>query len=317
MLGSWRFLVVTGPPDDRLSQLLEAQHACVSRRQLLAAGLTDNQIRTRTTRHQLELVHLGVYTAAGIPELPLRLEAAALLACGPAAVLGLLTAAEMWKLLPPPPGPSRVSVLVTAGSRGRSLAGIDLHRTTTLTTGDIRHLHGLPLTSPERTLIDLASLDAVGDRQLEHALDEALGRRITSLTKLTDAIAGHRSQPGAARLKRQIAARTTSTITKSDFEARFLKLIRQAGLPDPQTQARFGVFEVDAYWPHARFAVEFDSYQWHRVKTNFERDRRKDRTLQRLGIQVTRITWSQMRNDALELIADIATTIAQRARDAA
>lgn len=312
VVGSLRLMHLSGPPDRRLAQLLAAQHGCVARRQLLAAGLSRTQIQTRIARGQLERAHRGVYSVIGAPDQPLRRETAALLACGPAAALGRMTAARMWKLIPTARDTDRIDIVMPTGSRGRSRAGIQIRQTTTLTTNDLRRNHGLPVTSPERTLIDIASLDSVGNRTLETALDEALGQRITSLTKLTEQIRNHQAQPGAARLNHLIAARTTSTITKRQAEALFLSLIRQAGLPDPETQAKVGVFEIDAYWPQARFAVEYDSHQWHALKTNFERDRRKDRALQRLSIQVLRITWEQMRNDALALMVDIATTIERR-----
>ena len=60
--------------------------------------------------------------------------------------------------------------------------------------------------------------------------------------------------------------------------------------------------------------VEIDGYQWHTVLSNFNRDRRKDRALQRLGIQVSRVTWGQMEGEAMQLIAEIATTLALRMR---
>lgn len=178
---------------------------------------------------------------------------------------------------------------------------------------DIRFRQGLPVTSPERSLIDIAALLTLSTRQLEQALDEALGQRLTTLAKLSGRIAANPTQPGAARLEHLLDVRTTSTITKREAEARFLELIRRARLPDPQTQAKIDdVFTVDAYWPQARFAIEYDSYQWHVLKTNFDRDRRKDRALQKLNIESRRVTWQQMTTDTLELIADVAATIARR-----
>lgn len=297
-----------------MTQLLSLQHGCVSRRQLLTAGLTRGQIEHRLDRGRLEPVHRGVYTVAGVPDVPLRREAAALLACGPAAVLGLLTAARMWKLFPAPSDASPIDVLLTDGNRGRTRAGIELHRTATITGADRRVLLGLPVTSPVRTLVDVATLDCVSDRRLERALDEALGLRITSIAKLTVAIAAHPGRPGISRVRELLAQRQGSTVTRTDAEERFLALIREAGLPDPQMQAPIAGFEVDAYWPEARFVVEFDSYRWHMLRGNFERDRRKDRALQGLGLLVSRVTWEQMRDERLKVATDIATALARRMR---
>jgi Transcriptional regulator, AbiEi antitoxin len=78
VLGGSRFLVVAGTPDHRLTQLARAQRGCVSRRQLLAAGLSPAQIRTRIGRGQLATVHLGVYLVAGAVGVPLHRQVAAL-----------------------------------------------------------------------------------------------------------------------------------------------------------------------------------------------------------------------------------------------
>lgn len=256
MLGKLGFLHVSGPPDQRLAQLLAAQHGCVARRQLLAAGLSHSQIQTRLARGQLQPIHRGVYTAAGMLGLPLRLEAAALLACGPAATLARMTAARLWRLTPPCRAIA-VELSLATGERGRTRKGIEIRQTATLTRKDIRFRHGLPVTSPERSLIDIAALLTVSTRQLEQALDEALGQRLTTLAKLSGRIAANPTQPGAARLEHLLDVRTTSTITKREAEARFLELIRRA--------------------PEYR-----------------------------------RVTWQQMTTDALELIADVAATIARR-----
>lgn len=67
---------------------------------------------------------------------------------------------------------------------------------------------------------------------------------------------------------------------------------------------------MDFYWPQAHFAVEIDGYAWHATKTNFTRDRRKDRVLAERGITLTRVTWSQLNEEPLHLIAHFARRLA-------
>lgn len=307
---------VTGPVDvdGLLSEICARQRGLVTRRQLLSAGVSSATIDTLVSRRRLHRIHAGVYSLApaGV-EIPHQRETAAVLAIGDPVALCGLTAAALWKLgVHEKPG-EPVHVVVPA-HRDPRRPDVRVHRVRRVTQHDIRQVQGLPVTSPERTLLDIATLDWLSERQLERALDEALALRVTSTDKLTTLIAGSRGRRGRARLARLLAQRQGSTVTRSHAEERFLELIRAAGLPTPQMQAAIAGFTVDAYWPQARFVVEIDGYQWHAVFSNFDRDRRKDRALQRLGIQVSRVTWGQMEDEAMQLIAEIATTLALRMR---
>ncbi len=259
-------------------------------------------------------MHAGVYSLmpAGV-EVPHQRETAAVLAIGNPVALCGLTAAALWRLGLHTEAGEPVHVIVPA-HRDACRPGLKVHRARGLIRRDIRRIQGLPVTSPERTLLDIATFDTLSERRLERALDEALALRITSVSKLTTVLAASRGRRGRARLAGLLAGREGSTVTRSEAEERFLALIRAAGLPTPQMQAAIAGFAVDAYWPQARFVVEIDGYQWHTVLSNFHRDRRKDRALQRLGIQVSRVTWGQMEGEAIQLIAEIATTLALRMR---
>jgi very-short-patch-repair endonuclease len=240
-------------------------------------------------------------------------ETAAVLAVGDPVALCGLTAAALWRL-PAGADPGGPVQLVIPADRVVRRPGLEVRRARALAQRDIRRIKGLPVTSPERTLLDIAMLDTVSERELDRALDEALALRITSVSKLTTLLAERHGRPGRARLAGLLAQRQGSTATRSEAEERFLALIRAAGLPTPVMQAAIAGFTVDAYWPQARFVVEIDGYQWHTVLSNFNRDRRKDRALQLLGIQVSRVTWGQMEGEAMQLIAEIATTLALRMR---
>jgi very-short-patch-repair endonuclease len=315
IVGGGSVLLVDGPVDGRIIQIADAQHGLVSRRQLLLAGLTRHMIQTRLEREQLRPAHQGVYVVAQLSDRQSGREAAALLACGPRAVLSHFTAARWWKLVPAH-ADELVDVLIPrAGGRGRSRTGIRVHRTTSLPANQIRRIQGLPLTSPERALLDIAP--RLSPRQLERALDEGLALRITSRTKLETLVAASDGHHGVPPLIPLLDSRRSPTLTHSQIEEHLLSLIRAAGLPDPILQAQLHGFSIDAYWPEARYAVEVDGYPWHTVKTNFERDRRKDRILQQHGIQVTRTTGDQLRDEPLQLVAHIAQTLALRSRPSA
>jgi hypothetical protein len=148
------------------------QHGVVSRDQLRAAGVSDGAVTGMVARGELVRVYRGVYRLSPVVHVPLAREVAALLACGPEAVLSHRTAADLWAL---PVALSR-GLHVVRRAHGPEPVGVTVHRSRTLTAQDIRHRHGLPLTSPARTLLDLA--ETLTPRQLERAVDEALVKHI-------------------------------------------------------------------------------------------------------------------------------------------
>jgi very-short-patch-repair endonuclease len=279
------------------------------REQLIAAGLTASQIKVRIERRQIRTVHCGVYTVNYGNEPKMFRETAALLACGGQVALSHASALQAWGVLAAGVGEPVDITVFRGGSRNQ--LGIRVHRSRTLTRAQVRTVAGLPVTVPERALLDSAPL--LAPRQLERALDEALARRLTSFTKVKEMAASHRGHPGYGRLAALVETRRFSTATESEAEERFLALMREAGLPTPQTQVEMHGFRVDVYWPQARLAVEIDGLQWHnRTKKSFERDRRKQQVLQDHEIEVARTTWEQITEERLQLVAHISRRLAQR-----
>ncbi|HTW12799.1 MAG TPA: type IV toxin-antitoxin system AbiEi family antitoxin domain-containing protein [Solirubrobacteraceae bacterium] len=308
LLSGCAVLVAADAPDRAIAAIAAAQHGRVSWPQLQAAGASPRHVRTLVARGHLHRLHQGVYAVGHLGPAELGAEAAALLACDGVGVLSHLTALRLWQLMPAA-APASVHVTVPANRGTRSRDGFRVHRSTTLTARQVRQIQGLPTTNPERTLVDCAAL--LAPRQLERALDEALARRLTSASKVALLVGRTAGHPGHGRLVR-LLGRDNSTVTASVAEDRLLELVRAAALPEPQWQVELHGFSVDAYWPEARFAVEVDSFQWHSGRSKFERDRRKGRVLQDHGIQLSRITATQIQDEPLPVIAHVARQIARR-----
>jgi very-short-patch-repair endonuclease len=271
-------------------------------------------IRVRLSSGALIRCHQGIYAAGHLAEIEFAPEAAVLLACGPHASLAARSGCVVWKLAAPDPSePIHVS-LPEAAPGAYSLQRnprIVVHRSRTLAKQDVTIHRGLPVTSPARTLLDCA--ETLTPRALERALDEALALRIVSISKLRDVLSRAHGRQGAPLLKRLLDHRGPSTITRSQAEERMLELIRLAGLPAPEMNVTIGGgFTVDFLWRRERVAVEVDGYAWHHTKSAFERDRRKDAFLKQTGIDLARVTWDQMSDEPLAIIARLATTIALR-----
>jgi very-short-patch-repair endonuclease len=111
-----------------------------------------------------------------------------------------------------------------------------------------------------------------------------------------------------------LAAEGEPAITRSEAERLMRRLIRQAQLPQPKSNVKVAGYEVDFLWPKQRVIVEVDGYRFHSHRSAFERDHRKDLALQEAGYLVIRITWRQLEDEPLAVIAHVARALDRRAR---
>lgn len=282
------------------------QRGLITRRQLLAIGIGDDSIHRSLRAGRLHRWGRGVYAAGHLSDGPLLAETRAVLLCGEGAVLSHQSAARLWKLLPPESSDGLMHVTVP-GQHGVRCRGLCLHRSTTLAPGDVRAQHGLPLTAVTRTLLDLA--EVVDTSQLHDALDEALVQRLVSRPMLAATAAAARGRHGAQRLRAALGRHTVSHNLRSEAERRLLELIRAAELPEPRMNVYVHGCLVDAYWPEHGLVVEVDSVRYHSSVPVFERDRDKGNRLVAAGLAVMRLTWHQLRDQPLLVVARIAQAI--------
>lgn len=303
-LGAGSRVSVSGTNLRRAQAIAEMQRGRVARRQLLAAGMRQGAITRMIKQGLLVPIHHGVYTFGLDTPVELGDETAALLACREGAVLSHYSAPVVWDVWPADRANADEVHVTAPSTRSCRQPGICAHRSDRLTSRDVRVHRGLPVTSPARTWLDLAP--ELSDRDLERLFDEFLIKRLIRpqhLVELRSRCGGH---PGRGALRRFIDVYTDSGFTRSEAERLFRELIREARLPEPQTNVCLHGYEVDAYWPEHRLAVEIDGYVYHRSHSAFERDPRKSATLQAEGIAVMRFTWNQLRNDRLATIAMVA-----------
>jgi uncharacterized protein DUF559 len=259
----------------------------VSRSQLLALGLSRGAVEHWLSVGRLQLLFRGVYS---VGHTALRAEGrrlAAVLACGPGAVLSHRSAASHWGLLRT--DQTRIDVTAPRGRHGAP--GIRLHRSRSLDAQDTTHHEGIPITSVSRTLLDLAATARPSELERALAQTERLQLYDHRATEGTIARAnGHRGT--------QILAQATSRTpkwTQNEWEAEFLDLIREAGLPEPETNDAFhvpdyGHCEPDYHWPQHRVIVETDGFETHGTRHAFRNDRAKDAALTAYGYRVLRFT---------------------------
>ena len=159
------------------------------------------------------------------------------------------------------------------------------------------------------------TLDRRGiERLLDHAENARLGG-VVPLDALARALAGHR---GAAKVLAILQEHTPgTTITKGELEELFLALCRAAGLPRPLVNHPVQGFEADFVFPEQRVLVETDSWQHHRSRDSFERDRRRDAVHAAAGWRTLRFTWRQIEDEPQTVAAAVRAALAYRGASAA
>jgi very-short-patch-repair endonuclease len=306
VLGARHLITISGTRDKRISQLARLQRGRVARWQLLAAGIPGATVDRLAARGQLHREHPGVFAVGHAAEGPLTRETAALLACRPGTLLSHRTAARLWGLTPPGPGP--VEVLIAGRNTARP-RGVIVHRTRHLHRSEVRFKERLPLTSPARTLLDIA--EELPIRQVELALDEGLASEQVRISQIREVIKRNPRRHGAAVLKALLDQRTGSTLSRSEAEEQMAKLIRAARLPPPEMNYPLLGFTADFAWVEHRVVLEVDGYPWHSTKTAFERDRRKDAAFKSAGWDAVRVSRNQVFHDSYAVIALTAMAIAR------
>jgi very-short-patch-repair endonuclease len=273
-----------------LAQLASRRHGIVTRPQLLVLGFTDSAIARLVHSGRLHRLYPGVYAVGHTCVTREGRLLAAVLACGFGAVLSHHSAASLWTVHPY--RGSRIHVTVPAASGRRPTDVIAVHRSRHLVEATVHQ--GIPVTTPARTLADLA--ETLPDRQLEKALEQAHALGLLDAGAI-DAVAAAqgRGRRGPIRLARVMRSHDAEhTHTRSELEDALLELCDRYRIPRPRTNVQIAGYEADFAWPGHRLIVETDSWRHHSSRTAFERDRRRDAQHTAEGWRVVRLTHARV-----------------------
>jgi len=290
--------------DERIDQIAAAQLGLVTRAQLLAAGVSRHAIARRVATRRLRLLHRGVYRVGPVVA-PYTRELAAVLACGPDAVVSHRSAGWLWRIVPDPGDAMRVDIILRNGDRGRR-PNIRVHRMR-LDADDVTVRDGIPVTTPGRTLLDLAATLPL--RELERAVAEAERANLFDHRDLACLAGRYAGRPGAPKLRRLLARDAPPAFTRWEAEERLLALVRKAQLPAPEMNVRVADHEVDFFWRRERLVVEVDGFAFHATSRNFEQDRLRDARLAAIGVHVVRVTWRQLTREPEATLVRLALTL--------
>jgi very-short-patch-repair endonuclease len=285
-------------PDEALAELAGRQHGVVSRAQLSALGFTRDAVRRRVQSQRLLPLYPGVYAVGHDALTPDARRLAAVLACGPGALLSHRAAGAAQHLLSSSP---RFDVTVLHARRKRQ--GIAIHRSRLIHPDDRSSVRGIPVTSVARTLVDLA--DVLSEERLAKAVHEAEFQRVFDLRAVEAVVDRLPGRKGRHKLSRVLAAYTPEPhFLRSEAERRFKQLCEDHSLPQPQFNVNIAGNEVDAWWDDVQVAVEIDGAEAHHTRRAFHEDRARDRRLAARAIRVVRVT-SRDLDDDLRLAAEL------------
>ena len=279
---------------DQIAQLFVKQRGLITTDQARGVGMSNAAITRKVKGGEWIRVFRSVYRLATAPVTWEQTVLAACLYGGPDTFASHQSAGALWRL----DGLVPRTIHVTSTRRLRE--AVRCVRVSSIPAMDRRVLREIPVTSVERTLVDLAAL--LDPQALEIALDSALRMNLTSLPRLRWQLQNCSARAkGRATLAVLVEARSGISVSESVLETKILQAIAQAGLPKPVTQFRVMdgtrfVGRFDLAYPTAKVIIEADGYRWHSGRAAWHKDRSRDNDLNRLGWTVLRYTAQDLRD---------------------
>lgn len=285
----------------RLAAIAAHQHQAFSRNQALQAGFSAEAIRRHIESGVWVKQSPTVYAATDArPTWDRRLQVA-LLTGGAEAAASHATAAYV--LGAREKRPQIIDILIPSRKHALSLPGVRFHRVRMV---EATTRSGLRVTSVPRTIVDIA------DRpELEHVLDTALHKRLTTVARMKEYIKPLKTNPGLRRLRRLLDDREKGSLT-TELERRFDALLEHSPLPSPARQHPIGGRFADFAYVDERIVVELDGGDSHMRKEVFEDDRLRQNEMVLAGWLVLRFTWDDVTKRPDYVVRTIRHAIVER-----
>jgi very-short-patch-repair endonuclease len=306
-------VVLNERPAAAILRVAAAQGGRFLRAQARALGLTNRQVDGGIAAGLWERELPGVLRAGGVPDTELAAAWAAVLWAGEGAVVSHRSAARVWAL-DGVQAPDRPEICVPYHRTPRSRLVV-VHRSLVLERVDLAVVDGLPVTSPTRTIIDLASV--AGDDLLEAAFESARRRGLTTTGRVERRLeaVGGRGRPGAARLRTVLAAVGGGPPAESVLEVKVARLLRAGAVATPVRQHVLVVdgrrYRVDFAWPDHCVVLECDGRTHHSTRSDFQRDRTRWTALASGGHRVLVATWDDATRRPRELVQRVRAALSQ------
>jgi hypothetical protein len=268
--------------------LAKRQHGHVTRKQLLGLGVGRGAITSSLESGRYVAVHKGVYCVGPRRDDPVSRAAAAVLACGPGALLSHESAASLWGFFPRWSFPLHVTARAE-----RERPGIVTHRCQLLHRSDHSLQRGVKVTSRARTVLDIAP--GLPAKQLTRLVNDTRRNHHLGLDALNDVITRNPYHPGTKLLRPFVD--DPANPTASHLEDLFRAFVKKYRLPVPIINFNLRRKQPDAYFPDHNLIVELDGWEFHKDRQAFETDRERDAENLRHGTATIRITEQRLTTD--------------------
>ncbi|MDE3132501.1 MAG: type IV toxin-antitoxin system AbiEi family antitoxin domain-containing protein [Acidobacteriota bacterium] len=289
----------------RIAAVARGQGGHVTRAQLDAAGLPRGAVDARVESGWLIRVHQGVYAVGHLPTNPLDRARGALLAAGPRSALRERSAAAYWGLYSRWPQP-----LELISPLRRRIPGLRISVCRSLLRRDIRAIDGIRVTSPARTLLDIAPQTYT--KTLHRFHNELRMRRLVDNERLIDVAERNPCHPGS-KLLLALAGASVGEAKRSPFEVDWVPFAARHKLPAYEMNIRVAGERIDVLFTPDRLIVELDGWGTHGSKRAFEDDRDQDSSiLAATGIPTMRITYDGLHRRPREQVRRINAILARR-----
>jgi very-short-patch-repair endonuclease len=275
----------------------------VTRAELVNAGVTPDEIKSRLARGALIPIHRGVFRVGHAAPSPDARYLAAVKACGPGSLLAGRAAAHLLHLLKRPPSLPEVLTV-----RHRRPKGVIVHRCRSIDRRDATEWRGIPVTNVPRTLVDLAAV--LDPPDLARAFHEAVVKHHLKPAAVERVLERRHNWPGARKLRRVLGG--DEPVSLSRLESSFIAAVRRARLPLPKTNQLADGRYVDCRWPAARLTVELDSYKAHDTRHAWEQDRQRERQARARGDEFRRYTWRDVVEDPEPMLEDLRALLSRQ-----
>jgi predicted transcriptional regulator of viral defense system len=297
----------------QLGELAVRQNGVVTLKQLEAHGLSRRAIHDRERVGRLHRIHQTVYSLTPRVMTQRGVFMAAVLACGPGAVLSHRSAAYLWGLVDSWEAPIDVTA---PNRRGRSPDGVAAHRDGSLQPIDRTTRYGVPCTTVARTVLDYAGIEP--EEKVRKAIAQGEILKVLDKAKVRALLRRSRRRRGVARLRLILDTIHPQTKrSKSELERLFLEMCTRHEVPEPGVNVWLAApdgnrYEADFLWREQGLIVEADSRRFHDTDSAFVADRKRRQQLELAGWRVSQCTWEEVEREPRRLAATVRALIAQR-----
>ena len=291
-------------PDNLALSLAARQGGVITLVQALDCGLSSSSVKRRVRRGNWTRVFRSVYRLIDMTD-PTDLVRAAVAGL-PRAVVSHQTAAEMHGITNVKQG---MAVVTVHSKTTHVFPGVIVHRNHDLLPGHVDAVRDLPTTTLPRTVVDLGQV--LTEKHVRHVVDNLIAQQKVTVEDIRSVHAevARRGKPGSKAVRTILEERGAGPeASATRLELKGLAVLRDGGLPDPilEYPAPWDQNKrLDAAYPDARLAIEWDSRGFHGRIDAFERDRERDRNALVHGWRTVRFTWK----DVTERPHSVVTTV--------